>query len=77
MSIELSSFTKSFAATFDEETASAIDEHTAFKKLKDWDSLQALTIIAMADEEFGLILKGSDLQNATTVEDLFLLITNK
>ena len=31
----------------------------------------ALSIIAMVDEEYGVTLKGDDIKNATTVQDIF------
>ena len=51
-----------------------IDLSTEFKQLEDWDSLVALSIIAMADEEYGVRISGDDIRGATTVQDLLTLV---
>jgi acyl carrier protein len=42
-----------------------------------WDSLTILSIIAMADEKYGVILSAADVQNAKTVGGLMDLIKSK
>jgi acyl carrier protein len=39
--------------------------------LEEWSSLIALSVIAMADEEYDVRLKGDDMRNANTVQDLY------
>lgn len=67
----LEEFVKSFARQFENTDPSLIVETTDFKNLDEWDSLIALSVIALADEEFGVTLTGDDIRNATTVKDLF------
>ena len=69
--MEIKEFIESFANQFDETEASVFNASTEFKELEEWSSLTALSIIAMADEEYGVILKADDIQNAKTVEDLY------
>lgn len=69
--MELKDFIEKFAEQFDETDASEIQATTDFKELDEWSSLVALSIIAMVDEEFGVALKGDDIRNAITVEDLY------
>jgi len=75
--MKIENFIKNFAAQFDETDASLIKPGTEFKKLEEWSSLMALSIIAMADEEYDVKLKGDDIRNAKTVEDLFNTVTSK
>ncbi len=75
--MEIKEFIEKFAAQFDDTDASAITASTAFKELDEWSSLIALSIIAMADEEYDVTLKGDDIRNATTVEDLFNTVKAK
>lgn len=42
-----------------------------------WDSLAALSFIAMVDEEYDISLKGEDIRKANTIEDLFEIIKSK
>ncbi len=75
--MELKEFIENFVALFDETDASEIQANTAFKELDEWSSLIALGVIAMADEEYDVTLKGDDIRNSNTVEDLFNLIKSK
>lgn len=75
MKIEL--FISSFEELFDELIDGPITTETDFKKLDDWDSLMALSLIAMVDELYGLKLNGDDIRQSNTIADLFLLISQK
>lgn len=75
--MELKEFIENFVALFDETDASEIQANTIFKELDEWSSLIALGVIAMADEEYDVTLKGDDIRNSNTVEDLFNLIKSK
>lgn len=75
--MELSKFIENFADQFDDTDASEIKASTAFHDLDEWSSLTALSIIAMVDEEYDVTLKGDDIRNAVTVEDLFNTVKAK
>lgn len=75
--MEINEFVKKFAEQFDDTPASSITASTVFKDLEEWSSLIALSIIAMADEEYDVTLKGDDIRNATTIEDLFNTVKAK
>jgi len=48
-----------------------------FKELDEWSSLIALSVIAMVDEEYDVTIKGDDIRNSDTVEDLFNAVKSK
>ncbi len=73
----LNEFVALFAEQFDETDASQITATTEFRNLDEWSSLIALNIIAMVDEEFEVTLKGEDIRNANTIEDLFGVVKTK
>ena len=73
----LEEFVGLFAEQFDETDASEIRANTAFHELDEWSSLIGLSIIAMVDEEFDVALKGDDVKNAVTVEDLYNNVMSK
>ncbi len=75
--MEIKEFIEKFAEQFDDTDASAFTPATKFKELDEWSSLIALSIIAMADEEYDVTLKGDDIRNATSVEDLFNTVKAK
>ena len=75
MTIE--NFIEHFAEQFEETAASEIKAETKFHDLDEWSSLIALSVIAMVDEEYDVTLKGADIQNAITIEDLFNTVQSK
>lgn len=75
--MELKEFIQNFADQFDETDLSEFKAETVFKELDEWSSLIALSIIAMVDEEYDITLKGDDINNAVTIENLFNLVKNK
>ena len=56
------------------ETLELIDSEinltTKFRDLENWDSLSFLSILAMIDEEYDVVIEGSDFRNLVTIEDL-------
>ena len=75
--MELKEFIENFAAQFEETQSNEITAITIFKDLDEWSSLTALSVIAMADEEYEVVLTGDDIRNSTTVNDLFELVKAK
>lgn len=70
-------FVQNFANQFDETDASKILMNTNFKDLEEWSSLLSLSIIAMCDEEYDVKIKGDDIKNANTVEDLCNVVKSR
>ena len=70
-------FIENFAAQFEETESNEITAITIFKDLDEWSSLTALSVIAMADEEYEVVLTGDDIRNSTTVNDLLELVKAK
>ncbi len=75
--MDIESFVKAFSEQFNETDPSLINPDTPFKELEEWSSLIALSLIAMADELYGVKLKGDDIRKAKTVRDLFEIIREK
>jgi acyl carrier protein len=75
--MELNDFIQHFAEQFDDTDVNDIQATTEFKELDEWSSLLALSIIAMADEEYNVTLKGEDIRNSKTIEDLFNVVKSR
>lgn len=73
----LEEFVQHFAEQFDETDVNLIKADTKFKELEEWSSLIALSVIAMVDEEYEVALKGDDIRNSSTIEDLFNVVRAK
>ena len=75
--MEIKEFVEKFAEQFDETDASVFTAETKFRELEEWSSLIALSLIAMVDDEYDVTLKGDDIRNSNTIEDLFNLVQSK
>lgn len=75
--MELKEFIQNFADQFEDTDASVFTASTRFRDLEEWSSLISLSIIAMVDEEYDVTLKGDDIKNSETIEDLFNNVKSK
>jgi len=73
----LDEFVELFAEQLEETDASEITAATVFHDLEEWSSLIGLSIVAMVDEEFDVALKGNDLKDSVTIEDLYNKVVAK
>ena len=73
----LDEFVKAFAAEFDETPEDQFKANTEFKKLEEWGSLTALSIISMVDENMDKTITGADIRASKTIEDLYNLVNSK
>ncbi|MCH5243116.1 MAG: acyl carrier protein [Muribaculaceae bacterium] len=75
--MEIKEFLENFVNQFEETDPSLIKPETIFRDLEEWGSMSVLSIIAMADEEYGVELEPEDFKKAQTVQDLFEIIKSK
>lgn len=73
----LDEFVALCAEQFDGTDASEITAKTAFHELEGWSSLVGLSLIGVVAEEFNIGLKGDDIKNAVTLEDLYNRVLEK
>jgi len=67
-------FYQKLAAILDVEEVKAENVLADFES---WDSLSALSILALADSEYGVTLRAEELRSAVTAEDLANLLESK
>jgi acyl carrier protein len=48
-----------------------------FRDYENWDSMAALSVIAMIDDEFGVVINGEDFRQLNTVGDLVQAIKKR
>ena len=72
--MDLQDFVSKFADQFENTDESEFTANTRFHELPEWDSLLALSIMAMVDEEHEVTLKGDDIRQSITIEDLFRIV---
>ncbi|MCR5183888.1 MAG: hypothetical protein K6B46_04215 [Opitutales bacterium] len=54
-----------------------LEPSTRFRELPSWGSLAGLSMIAVIDDEFGVLLSGNDIRSADTAGELFELAVKK
>lgn len=75
--MDLETFINQIAEQLVATPSEMISPSTMFRDLDEWDSITALSIIAMADEKYGVELTGEDLRESNTVLELFERIQSK
>lgn len=75
--MDIKEFIENFAGEFDETPMDVFTPETEYKTLEEWNSLTALSIIAMVDDYCGKTITGADLRAHKTIEELFHFIENK
>ena len=75
--MEISKFIEDFAQQFDDADAATFKPSTRFRDIEDWSSIIALSVIAMVDEEYNVVIKGEDISNSNTIEDIFNIVKSR
>ena len=64
-------FIENFASNFDDTDISELKPETVFRELDEWNSMLALSTMAMISEEYDVELSPEDMRKARTIEDLY------
>jgi len=75
--MEISKFISNFAAQFDETDIESFTAETQFREIDEWSSLLALSVMAMLDEEYDVMIKGDEMRNSKTIQDLYDIVNSK
>jgi acyl carrier protein len=77
MIMDIDLFIKNFSAQFDETDIESFTADTQFRELDEWSSLIALSIMAMVDEEYNVMIKGDEMRTSKTIKDLYDIVNSK
>ncbi len=66
-------FLEHISQIFENTSKEEITINSNFKLFEEWDSLMALSLIAMFDTEYNIKLSGDQIRLASTLEDLYKL----
>lgn len=75
--MELQNFIQNIVDLFDDIDTSNFSVLTDFKDNDEWNSLLVLSVIAMVDEEYGIIITSDDIRQAKTIGDLYSIVKSK
>tara|TARA_Y100001958_G_C20930408_1_gene340979 strand:- start:47 stop:274 length:228 start_codon:yes stop_codon:yes gene_type:complete len=71
-------FLINFKDILDEEPNIDLNINSNFRDLDEWDSLAALSLIAMIDEEYNVIITGEQINKMNTLKEILdFIIDNK
>ena len=74
--MEEEKFLEQFIAQFDDEPT-GVTMDTDFRDIDDWDSLTALGVISMIDDEYNVKVSGEELKSSKSVRDIFNIVKTK
>lgn len=75
--MDISEFITHFASQLEETEVSTLLPGTKLREIEEWSSFTGLSVIAMADEVYHVKLKGEDIRQAVTIQDLFNTVQSK
>ncbi len=68
---------KQLQAEFEDIPAGTLKPETKISDIEGWGSMHALIVIALADTEYGVTIKGDELRKVQSVQELYDLIIEK
>ena len=74
--MDLNEFVENVKDQFEDDVVDFGPE-THFREMDEWSSLLSLSIIAMVDDEYDVVIKADDIKSCTTVADLYNLVSRK
>lgn len=75
--MEIEEFLVKFEGCLDGIKPGLILPETQFRNLEVWDSLAALTLLAMVDADYEIAISASELRSCDKVHEIFDLIKQK
>ena len=72
--MDVNEFVIAFAALYEDVDTSGITAATKFKDFAAWESLMVLSVLAMIKINYGVLLPALDVNNCTTIADVYALV---
>lgn len=70
-------FVDDFASLLRKTPRGTLSAETRFKELSDWNSLLALSLIALVEDEYDVLLKSTDIRDAETLGGLAAVVAKQ
>ena len=77
MALNIDDFIKKIEDEFDELEPGKLKPESAFRQMFDWNSINALVLIAMVKTEYNVTINADDLTKSKTVKDIFKIIESR
>ena len=69
--MELNEFVEKFAELFEDTDPAEFTPETYFRELDEWNSFQALSVMALIKSEYDVAISAVEMRSASTIEELF------
>lgn len=70
-------FLQNFADQFDDTEVEQLSLDTVMRDLDEWSSMIALSIMAMCDEEYDVILSANEMETANCIQDIYNIVNER
>ena len=75
--VEVNEFLQNFADQFDDTEVSQLNLDSVMRDLDEWSSMIALSIMAMCDEEYDVILSANEMEMANKIADVYNIVNER
>ena len=75
--MDIQEFIENFVDQFDDLELADVKPESVMRDFDEWSSMIGLSLLNMADKEYGVKLTFDELRNAITVQNLFDVIQKK
>lgn len=75
--MKIKEFINDFVEAIEDESSIPLSSETNFREVDSWDSLAALSVMAMIDDNYKVNLSAEEMKSAKTLGELYTLIESK
>lgn len=75
--MNIEEFIKNIEAEFEELEPGKLKPSSNFREMFDWNSVNALILIAMVSTEYDVTLNAQDIRSSNTIEDIYKIVESK
>ena len=75
--MKIQQFINDFTNELDDDLTTNLSPDTNFRELDSWDSLSLMSVLAMFDDKYNVIVNAGDISSTNTLQELFELIEDK
>ena len=75
--MDVNEFIKKIEAEFEDLEPGKLKPESNFRDMFEWNSVNALILIALVNAEYNVVITGDDLRKSKTVNDLFKIIQQR
>lgn len=77
MKMDIKNFIKKIEEEFDDLEPGKLKPDSNFREVFEWNSMNALILIALVNVEYDVAINADDLQQSKTINDLFDIIKSR